>query len=135
MDKFDPAAVFAAIAGPIGWRDALILVLIAMAATPLMFARASTSIAVVMMVLAAAGLLHLGLPVEIAALVVLSGLIFLIATLLVRDRRRTRRLEEDCKSLADRLRALELAEARLQKLSSHSPLFPVPAIVHAGSRS
>lgn len=132
MDKLDPGPVFAAIAGSIGWRDALILVLIAMAATPLMLARPSTAAAVATMVLAATGLLHFGLSVEIAAFVVLSGLVFLIATLLVLDRRRTRQLEEDCKSLAERLRAFELAEARLLKLSAGSPL--LPAARHAAHR-
>lgn len=132
MDNFDPGSLFATIVGDIVWRDVLIVALVAMAATPLMLARPPTAAAVVTVVLAATGLLRVGLSVEIAAFAVLSGLVFLIATLLSLDRRHARRLEDDCRTLADRLRALELAEARLQKLSAHSPLSP--ALGHGAHR-
>lgn len=132
MDHLDPGSLFAAIAGTVMWRDVFIVALVAMAATPLMLARPPTTAVVVTIVLAATGLLQAGLSVEIAVFAVLFGLVFLIATLLSLDRRHARRLEDDCRSLADRLHALELAEARLQQLSALSPMSP--ALGHGAHR-
>lgn len=69
------------------------------------------------------GLQYAGVAPEITFLVIVCVLIFVISARFASQSRRADRLDEECAALANRLNALEMAEARLQNFTAHSPIY------------